>query len=289
MRTYSPSMRFSPSLSPPITFETHGSSPCLSKFSLGVGLLFSLGGVIAGCVLLALGLQRQQFFNALDPATDFSTQPGQCTILAIYQRNILRSESCGTNCLKDVCYAQLSYEFTGPFAKAINAMKAINTINAINAPSSQDIVAALNAPGVMDRFNDKGGDTWGLKRYGGWKLATTTTLDNATAALTGHVVGIAPDDAHGGNGESRIAGVHVAMSRVESIKLHDSDCTFPEDADRVTNGYFRRGGEGGNEKAVHSGGKSSMESFWVGDKTDCWQANDMIHVRKTAVVDGIEA
>ena len=241
--------------------RSHGGSPFSAKMNVACTLFFVLGGILAGCILLAVGLQRQQFFNALSPTSDFSTQPGQCTILAVYQRNILRSESCGKNCQKDVCYAQLSYEFTGPFAKA--------TSDSISRPSSQEIVAALNTPGAMDHFNDKGGDTMGLKRYGGWKLATS--LDNATAAFAGR----------------------VAMSRVESIKLHDHDCEFPydwsEDASSTKNGYFQRGGETGVETAKHYGGESSFESFWAGDKTDCWRANDVIHVQETAVIDGINA
>ena len=251
-------------------------SPLGTKINVAIFLFCALGGLITGCILLAVGLQRQQFFNALnptssscgvDPCGDFSTQPGQCTILDVYQRNILKSEKNGKKGMKDVCYAQLSYEFTGPFAKA--------TGDSILRPSSQEIVAALNTPGAMDHFNDKGGDTMGLKRYGGWKLArrprkALSRLESTTA----------------------FAG-RVAMSRVESIRLHDGECDFPQDspkdASSTKNGYFQRGGETGDEKAEDYGGKSSMRSFWVGDETDCWQANDVIHVQKTAVIDGINA
>ena len=255
------------------------STPRDAKLSFACILSFPLGGLIAGCILLSVGLQRQQFFDALDPTTDFSKQPGQCTILAVYQRNILKRE--GGEEGGDVCYAQLSYEFTGPFAKA--------TDDSISRPSSQEVVAALNTPGVMDHFDDTGsrvGTTLTRQqrpmRYGGWKLATSP--DNATAVFAGR----------------------VAMSRAESIKLHNGICTFPEDspkdASSTKNGYlFQRGGEKGDEKAEDYGGKSargevsmaatksSMESFWVGDKTDCWQANDRLHVQKTAVIDGIKA
>ena len=238
---------------------------------LACHLFWALGGLMAGCILLSIGLQRQQFFDALDAATDFSTQPGQCTILAVYQRNIIRGG--GDN--EDECYAQLSYEFTGPFAKF--------TGDSISRPSSQEVVAALNTPGVMDHFDDtgptRGGTVLRPMRYGGWKLATS--LDNATAVFAG-LAGLAG---------------RVAMSRVESIKTGGQVCKFPDDSPKdanfTKNGYFQRGGENGEEKAETYGwlepGTSSMQSFWVGDKTDCWQANDMIHVQKTAAIDGFNA
>merc|ERR550514_1667909 len=76
-------------------------------------VIISVGALIAGLVLLPLGLSKQAYINNLEPGTDF--QVGKCNIttLKICTSTQKREENCGKNCKRhyEACEMRRSFTF----------------------------------------------------------------------------------------------------------------------------------------------------------------------------------
>ena len=72
--------------------------------------------ILAGAIMLALGVPQHLKVSAIDLDTDFPIAsntlpaPGFCEVTAVYSRPVLRRKNCGKDCEKTVCYDDYTFE-----------------------------------------------------------------------------------------------------------------------------------------------------------------------------------